>query len=225
MEVLLGESYMSASGSGLYCPHRLKFSCLFYPGSLIKKSVWETLSSLGTLWGKAKGSLSGHTPSSLGLSQLSYAVSVWALLQWQPCLCLDRHPVDLDPDHNLQTWFCRFHLGPASSQGTCLAIYTLGWPWALSPGLPYTHTGVHPVPFKALLLACLVVTLRFQAVISLLVLPNVQQLNRICHHIQYLCSLPQNQETWILTKITRNGARNLTGIKYFAVYTPSPKGH
>lgn len=80
-----------------------------------------------------------HMPtSSLGCLQLSCVVSIWALLQWQPCLCLYRHPIDLDPDHHLQTWFCRFALGPVSSQGPCLAICTLGWPWALSPGLPYT---------------------------------------------------------------------------------------
>lgn len=155
MEVLLGESYMSVSGPDLYCPHRLSLA----PCSILvlwyKKSVWETLSGLGTLWDKARGSLSEHAPSSLGLSQLSCAVSVWALLQWQPCLHLDRHATDLGPDHNLQTWFCRFDLG---SVGTCLAIYALGWPWALSPGLPYTHTGVHPMLFKALLLACLVMT-------------------------------------------------------------------
>lgn len=110
------------------------------------------------------------TTSSLGCLQLSCAVYIWALLQWQPCLCLDKHLIDLDPNHHLQTWSCRFILSPASSQGTCLAIYTLGWPWALvtrptwHPSCP--RWGVHLLLLKSLLLACLVMTPRLQTVIS-----------------------------------------------------------
>lgn len=94
--------------------------------------------------------------SSLGscFFQLSCVISIWAMLQQQPCLWLAVCPIDLDPDLNLQTWFCRFDLGPASSQQTYLAIYTLGWPWLLSPDLPYSlsfpYCGGAPLAGKVL---------------------------------------------------------------------------
>lgn len=139
MKVLLGESHMSLSGPGLYCPYRLKFSSLFYPDFFDKRNLFEKPYQALELFEERQEAALVHMPtSSLGCLQLSCVVSIWALLQWQPCLCLYRYPIDLDPDHHLQTWFCRFALGPVSSQGTCLAICTLGWPWALSPGLPYT---------------------------------------------------------------------------------------
>lgn len=43
MEVLLGRSYTSLSRPGLYCSHRLKFSSLFCPGSLIKEICLRNL--------------------------------------------------------------------------------------------------------------------------------------------------------------------------------------
>lgn len=151
MEVLLGRSYTSLSRPGLYCSHRLKFSSLFCPGSLIKEICLRNLVRHWKSLRKGKKLLAAHAHFFMCHLQPSCAVSIWALLQWQPCLCLDRHPIELDPDHHLQTWFCRFALEPASSQGTCLAIYswfTLGTVTrtALHPICPYW--GMHSLLFK-----------------------------------------------------------------------------
>lgn len=180
MEVLLGESYMSLSGPGLYCPHRLKFSSLFYPDSLIKK-IWETLSGLGTLWGKARSSLITHAhfftwPSAAELC------------------CNGSHALSGQASHRSGSWTSPTDLILQVCPGNLhswLTLSTVTSP-TLHPSCPYW--GVHPLLFKSLLLTCLVMTLRFQTVTSLLplLLPYMQQQNCIYHHSRYLCSLPQN---------------------------------
>lgn len=150
MEVLLWESHMPVSGPGLYCPHSLKFS--FLCSSLVLWKLFEKPWQALELFEKKLEAASAEVPtSSLGscFLQLSCMISSSAMLQQQPCLHLAMYPIDLDPNFSLQTWFCRLDLGPASSQCTCLATYTLDWPWLLSPDLPYPpHSrtvGAHPL--------------------------------------------------------------------------------
>lgn len=95
--------------------------------------------------------------SSLGscFFQLSCVISIWAMLQQQPCLWLAVCPIDLDPDLNLQTWFCSLTLdlpphNRLTWQSTLLVDPGYCHQTCLTP--PHSHTvGVHPLLVKSCL--------------------------------------------------------------------------
>lgn len=159
--------------------------------------------------------------SSLGHLQLFCAVFIWALLQWQPLSGQASHrsgPRPSPTDSILQV--CpRTCLLTRDLPGNLHSWLTLG-----VVTRPTLHLSC-PLLFKSLLLACLVMTLRFQIIISsafAALLHAAAKLHLSPHSASMLfATKPGNMD---LDKNHKKLSKNLTGIKYVTVYAPSPKG-